>query len=106
MWTQQEAIWMLASLEPRLKEVGCHCGLTGSVLYRGDSKKDLDVIIYPHWKKDAEPQDLQPVKAWLVKFFESDKMNDCASTSQERDDKHVCWLLTKAGKRIDFFFLQ
>ncbi len=106
MWTQQEAIWCLVSLEARLKEVGCHCGLTGSILYRGDSKKDLDVIIYPHWKKDNEPIDLQIVKDWLVKFFDAEEMNDCKSTSQKRDDKYVCWLTTKAGKRIDFFFLQ
>jgi len=34
-------------MEALLKPIGYHCGLTGSLLYRGTSAKDVDVIIYP-----------------------------------------------------------
>lgn len=106
MWTQQQAIWMIQSFEPQLASQGYHCALTGSVLYKGKSIKDLDIIIYPHWKKEGLLPDLNIIKKWLLEFFGASEIKDCASTSQERDDKHVCWLLTKDGQRIDFFFLM
>lgn len=106
MWTLQDGILMLSALEPKLKELNAHCGLTGSVLYRGNSIKDLDVIIYPRHKNQKDHWIKKDIKGFLVKFFESDKMNDCTSKSQDRDDKKVCWLTTKTGKRIDFFFLS
>jgi len=103
MWTQAEAIVMLSALEPELAMQGFHCALTGSVLYRGTSTKDLDVIIYPHHKKGQVDFDLSGVKSFLRIYFQSSKINDCSSTSQERDDKQVCWLKTNNQKRIDFF---
>ncbi len=106
MWTRNESIWMLAALEAELKKLNAHCGLTGSVLYRGDSTKDLDVIIYPRHKNQKDHWIEDEIKSFLVKFFESEKMNDCSSKSQKRDDKKVCWLTTGSGKRIDFFFLS
>ncbi len=106
MWTRQEAIWMLGSLEPELKKLNAHCGMAGSVLFRGESVKDLDVIIYPRHKNQKDHWIESEIKDFLISYFECEKITDCASISQIRDDKKVCWLITKSGKRIDFFFLS
>ncbi len=98
-------MWVVERLEPKLAEVGAHLALTGGVLYRGSSEKDLDLIIYPHTKSDLV-WDVLPVKQLLTEFFGSIKIQDCEGVSQMRDDKEVSWLTTKNGKRVDFFFLS
>lgn len=42
------ALTAIRELEPKLAEIGYHSALTGGVLYRGSSEKDIDVVIYPH----------------------------------------------------------
>lgn len=108
MWTQQEAIELLKRLEPDLAKVGFHCALGGSVLYRGTSEKDLDVIIYPHTYKKQSPPNNSIAEVVLKLFFQAEKIKACGgeSSSQERDDKEVKWLTTEGNKRVDFFFLK
>lgn len=108
MWTQIEAIELLKELEPNLAAVGFHCALAGSVLYRGTSEKDLDVIIYPHTYKKQSPPDNSIAETILKLFFQSHKISACGSESsaQERDDKTVKWLVSKGNKKVDFFFLK
>jgi hypothetical protein len=106
MWTLQEALAILAKLEPELKKMNAHCGLTGSVMYRGDSKKDLDIIIYPRHKNSEDHWKVEDIKKFLAAYFGASEFKDCSSASQERDDKAVSWIITEDGKRIDFFFLS
>lgn len=109
MWTLRETILELKALEAELQKINFHCWLTGSILYRGESFKDLDVIIYPRHKSEVgegSNVDWEVAKAFLTKWFEAEGIKDCSSISQDRDDKQVAWLRTKSGKRIDFFFLM
>lgn len=46
--TLQEGLEFCREIEERLVKIGYHCGLTGSILYKGESEKDIDIIIYPH----------------------------------------------------------
>lgn len=48
MWHRAAALEFLSTLWAPLTVAGWHCALTGSVLYRGDSTHDLDVVVYPH----------------------------------------------------------
>lgn len=43
-----KAIEICRGLENLLSPRGFHCALTGSVLYKGYSENDLDIIIYRH----------------------------------------------------------
>ena len=110
MWTREEAIWVVERLEPLLAEVGAHCALSGSVMYRGTSDKDLDLIIYPHANKPLDVQENSPVSNVLQKFFKCDKLNDATAGNgyDKGDDTSrlilYCW--TPKGKRVDFFFLD
>jgi hypothetical protein len=48
LWQLSEAVEVLREVESIITPYGFHCGLTGSVLYKGESNKDLDIILYPH----------------------------------------------------------
>lgn len=105
MWNREEAFWVIERLEPEMAKLGAHCALTGSILYRGTSDKDLDIVLYPHIAH-KDKFDWIPVKQALARFFSATETNDCGGTSQIRDNKMVSWLTTPKGKRVDFFFLQ
>jgi hypothetical protein len=48
VWTLVDALEFVRSLEIEVVRTGYHVGLRGSVIMRGRSENDLDVIIYPH----------------------------------------------------------
>lgn len=48
MWTLEEAVALVRSLEPTAIKHGYHLALGGSVLMAGQSDKDLDLFLYPH----------------------------------------------------------
>lgn len=47
-WSLNDARRLIKKLEKSCAEIGWHVGLHGSVLMRGRSSKDLDLIFYPH----------------------------------------------------------
>ena len=107
MWTQRQALLELKALEPLLKGIGFHCGLTGSVMYVGESFKDLDVIIYPRDVQAGTPPNWDIVKEFLKRHFECEESYQCQSSREHsRDAKNVWVVTTKTGQRIDFFFLS
>jgi len=107
-WTLEEASAFTNALHQKLQPHYC-VGLTGSVLYRGKGKYDLDVIVFPsksqHWSfeelysllKAAGMQQLRDVTAvrreWARKYGSHDR-------------KHVEIWQTAEGKRVDLFFLR
>lgn len=48
IWTFDEGLAFVRKVEGHLKEQGFHAALSGGVLWRGSSTKDLDIILYPH----------------------------------------------------------
>ena len=44
----QDAIDAARALEPELARRGLHASIGGSLMYRGDSEKDIDLVIYRH----------------------------------------------------------
>lgn len=47
-WTLRQARALINKLEAELTRVDWHVALAGSVLLRGRSSNDLDLIVYPH----------------------------------------------------------
>lgn len=108
-WTLEQARSLLNYLEPQLAAVGYHVGLMGSVLLRGESSKDLDIIIYPHNKM---VQDIPRVHAVLVSL-ELKQQADIVNVLKTwkfragvTDSKHVEVWKTPGKKRIDVFFFS
>jgi hypothetical protein len=53
-YCRQEAIDICSWLEPYFAAKGMHLALGGSLLYRGTSTKDIDILVYPHNAKAGE----------------------------------------------------
>lgn len=105
MWTREEALRVVTWLEPKLAENGFHVALAGGVLTKGTSKKDLDLIVYPHEKGGPLQPAWEHAWSYLQKWLHAESLGECHGVSQNHDDKIVCWLQAR-GKRIDFFFLS
>lgn len=67
MVTLELALSFISWLEPKLAEAGAHCGLTGSVLYEGESKNDFDIIVYPH--NGPDPKSVEEIEVLLKGLF-------------------------------------
>lgn len=57
VWKLEDGITLCRSIEKVLWPIGYHCGLTGSCLQKGESLKDLDVIIYPRKSTNLKSAD-------------------------------------------------
>lgn len=107
-WTLEDALTFFRALWVALEPVGYHVGLTGGVLLRGESKKDLDVLIYPRCTHDSP--DIEAVKRTFTNFGMEPYFDRAFITERWRaagslDEKHVeGW--TYAGKRVDIFFVR
>lgn len=47
MWTKDQAIELITKVWNGVSIYGYHIALTGSVLYKGASDNDLDIVLYP-----------------------------------------------------------
>lgn len=118
LWVRDEAIEFCTNLWMDLEPAGYYCALTGSLLYRGESKKDLDLIIYPahanhNAKRELYTPDGDPdLMAALVGFGLKRTHDSTFVRSMWRKkgftcDKFVEVWRTKGPprKRLDLFFL-
>jgi len=107
-WALEEAVVLLQRLRPLLELRGFSVGLTGSVLSRGISSHDVDIIVYP--LQSTPRTDMAVAKEVLrdaglrcvltAEFVQSSwrKRGSC-------DEKHVeVW--RDGNRRIDVFFLK
>lgn len=99
--TLDQAVEVCRRIEEVISPLGAHCGLTGSCLYKGESKKDLDVVVYSH----------QAIRAPYVKQTIVDALVDSGlvprvslyQTTPNYLDKDVL-LCEVDGRRVDLFF--
>lgn len=105
----EKAVSLCTVLEPRLRGVGWHIGLTGSTLYgqRGPKKigrkSDIDLILYPNNDGEAHPETFEELmKAMMIKKYRLLLPNPLSPVSYPRD---VIRVMTKDGIQVDFFLL-
>lgn len=108
--TLEEAIIICKELEVKLKEIGYHCGLTGSMLYKGQSTKDIDIIIYPHQVSQTRPMNsvLDHIGA-RTNMYPSQGQLEAKKIEPSSTDKLivVSRLSSSLGEyRVDLFFMQ
>lgn len=107
LWTMAQAVHLCQTLDPMLRESGYFCGLTGGVLHKGESRKDLDLCIMP---LDGKPW---PEPVGRAALF--DRLEDLGfERTRNEDGEHVApssatkdvTLWTFCGKRVDIFLLS
>ena len=100
MWSLNEAIAWIQQNEPLAASVGWHLGLTGGVLFRNGSDKDLDVICYKH---NEEINHVTPER-----LIEKLRLTTSMHINQHKDyptskNLYICWA---NSKRFDIFIMS
>lgn len=93
------AVALIQTIEPALAAIGYHSALTGSVLYKGESNKDTDIIIFPH--DPTKTKDASEIFKVLAPLG--------FSLRHETDGEYVNRQVYICGfndRRVDLFFLQ
>lgn len=106
-WTLREGVVFLQHLQLHVGPVGFHVALAGSVLLKGGSKKDLDIIIYPHTTQHQNYETLRMAlqRAGLRPNMSAAEIKRAWEKKLSWDQKHVeSW--TYIYKRVDLFFLS
>lgn len=109
-----EALIFCRMLNLSLRTVGANASvaLAGSVLMKGESKKDLDLILFPYtsvgYNVGKLKNDLACIGMKCV--FDRAFVTEMWRKQGSDDSKHVeVWTFAVgewAGKRVDFFFLN
>lgn len=107
-WTLEQGVEACRVIQAAVQPLGFHVGLAGSVLTKGSSTKDLDVIVYPHNRTERPPveevhdalREIGVKLTWDRKFIDEIRVKKGST-----DTKHVEAFLYQ-GKRIDVFFLD
>lgn len=108
-WTLDDGIAFARQLEIELGARFWHCAIGGSVLHKGASDKDLDVVCFPR-KANEPPQHADRTRALrrMGCTRELDRA-DVRRSWRERgilDTKHVEVWACPLGRRIDIMVLQ
>lgn len=95
-WTLENAISDARSLNPLLKEVGYCIALTGGVLFRGESAKDVDFVLYPLREELSYVNALQVVRAYY---------GDAPIMRVNHDSNAKLVYTISATRRVDIFVI-
>lgn len=90
MWAFAEAQSLIAELEPHLRSVGVAIAMGGSVLHKGYSEKDLDIIVYP----------MNATRAWSDWPDDVQRVLDKAGFKM-KCNRYCVWREWKVGNRSD-----
>ena len=102
MWNREEAFLLMPKFEADAKFMGYHVALGGSVMYNGESNKDLDVIVYPH--KDTDPNRPKP-ELLMVLFRFHNLIDEYGDIAQTKGMDRFVFSGTNKSRRIDFIFV-
>lgn len=102
LWTFEQACKLCCDLHKHLVPFSYDVGLAGGVLFRGESDKDIDLIIYPYKRISADFTAMyQALPNFGFQFIRLPNKN----LGYTDDGKYVeVWEFD--GKRVDLFFLD
>jgi hypothetical protein len=103
-WELEEALALCRKLWEPMKIAGYHVGLTGSVLYNGQSQKDLDLIVYPRESKGPK-EDFMGAYGVLA-AFRFKLVAEAGSNDDSHTDRKTVKVFQRKSRRIDVFFLR
>ena len=100
-YTIGEAIDIIREIEPKLASRGIHTALTGSTLYKGESEKDFDILLYPH--KSEKTPNISEVRDILheIGFVPFQQLGGSGAHGTETG--RVVDIMEYKGKRVDIF---
>ena len=106
-WTIEQGLLFVRCLQSRIAPLGYGVALAGSVLMKGDSKTDLDVVVFPY---NTDCQSHRHLSAalkdhGLTRRFSQQSVQRYRRQHGQQDPKHLeIWMHGK--QRVDLFFLK
>lgn len=97
-WNVDQGLALCADLENILKDCGAHVALGGSLMYRGFSLKDCDIVVYPHVQGSLK------VTKIISKLGDFGFVESQSNGSFEKGPQ--IWIAEKDKKRVDFLFME
>jgi hypothetical protein len=107
VWVLHDALQFVRRLEKKLRIAYAHVAFTGSVLYEGESRKDLDIVIFPHSSRHFDLDLVRGVleEAGLHCLFTVAQVHKDWRERGIKDRKRVeIWAYRQ--KRVDVMFLK
>lgn len=101
MWNLDESIYIVRSIEHLAIKFGYHCALGGSVLLKGYSIKDLDIIIFEHKKGQGL---LIPFCDELKNYVTNWRLRDHTEYNDTKIVYACDYTIFGITRRIDFIF--
>jgi len=104
-----QALELVRGLGPKLNEAGFGIAIAGSVLLKGESKKDLDLIVFPQNAGNFNTDRAREVfteQDWKCLFQRHEVVQFWAKQGFVQDSKFVEVWRASNKKRIDVFFLS
>lgn len=103
MWTAEKAHALIGKIGFALQDRGWYCALAGSVLFKGHSDHDLDLIFYPHNSTDYKLNYLYQAleEVGLIRWKTKEEVHlEWRIKRKSSDEKHVeIWM--KGARRVD-----
>lgn len=107
MYTRQAAVELCVALEHQFSLIGFHVALGGSCLYRGESTKDVDVIVYPHNDPTSGTTN-EAIRQTVISTL-TEKMGFALRSDRKSHlypQSVVCTEHRRTGQRVDFFIMN
>lgn len=98
-WELVEGIALARKVEAEVESLQLHVSLGGSVLHKGCSNKDLDILVYPRSSKSI------PARVNVIAKLEGAGFSEVKQRDHKEYDDKVVYSANWLGKRVDFFFL-
>lgn len=102
--TPEIAINWIRDKEPIAAAQNFHLGFTGSVLFKGKSTKDFDVIAYPH--DPTMPFDKNALLESLGVTMRDSARENFRVYADKNYGRNVAVCYTETGLRVDILFMQ
>jgi hypothetical protein len=107
-WVLESGLLLVRQLADVLEPFGYGVGLCGSVLHQGRSRKDLDVIVFPHRTDKADKNMVLRILSdvGLKLISDVDVVRAAWKKLHNSDDQKEVRVYEYKDQRIDIFFLQ
>ena len=109
VWTLADALLFLREVQAVVEPLGFHTGILGSVVLKGSSKNDLDIVIYPALVPDEYKVSNSNVAVALVGMGMQQRYTaaqvHAAWRKQGSSDTKDVEKWEYRGKIVDIFFL-
>lgn len=104
IWTRDEALHLIATRLWTLAEAHEHyIGLTGSVLIKGVSSNDLDLVLYPRYDLHTDYRPVALAIAHNLRPSDS-KLNVVERPDSKTEYKLIVTTFDTADRRVELFF--